>query len=61
MALKIADIPVLTGTEAALFEKKVQQAEQKVVRRTSEEKAQEVERHRCNMEMVRSILANAKL
>lgn len=61
MALKIADIPVLTGSEAVLFEERMRQTEKEVANRTSEEKRKEVERYRRNMEMVRSILSKAKL
>lgn len=61
MALKIADIPVLTGSEAVLFEERMRQTEKEVANRTPEEKRKEVERYRRNMEMVRSILSKAKL
>lgn len=61
MALKIADIPVLTGAAAVLFEERMRQTEKEVANRTPEEKKKVLERYCHNMEMVRSILSKAKL
>lgn len=61
MATAIATIPVLTGEVAERFEREAQAAYERSLCRTDAEKKELAERNRRGMELVRKILAKAKL